>query len=61
VLAHLNLAFDQLVVRRVGVLIQRRGDLLNPEGRQEAVVDAFLERVDVDRIAEVGIGIGFAD
>jgi hypothetical protein len=45
------------VVGRVDVVVQRRGDLLHLERRQEAVVDAVLERVDVDRLAEVGVGV----
>ena len=44
------------VVRRVDVFVERGGNLLHLERRQEAVVDAFLERVDVDRLAEVGVG-----
>jgi hypothetical protein len=31
--------------------------LLHSEGREEAVVDAFLERVDKHRLAEVGVGV----
>ena len=56
-LAGFDLALDQLVVGRVDVLVERGGDLLHLERRQEAVVDAFLERVDVDRLAEVGVGV----
>ena len=56
-LARLDLALDHCVVGRVDVLVERRGDLLHLERRQEAVVDAVLERVDVDRLAEVGVGV----
>ena len=56
-LALLDLALDQLVVGRVDVLVERGRDLLHLEGREEAVVDALLERVDVDRLAEVGVGV----
>ena len=45
------------VVRRVDVLVERRRNLLHLERREEAVVDAFLERVDVDRLAEIGVGV----
>src|SRR5205823_4021554 len=48
---------NQLVIGGVGVLVQRCCDLLYPERREKAVIDAVLERVDVDRLAEVGIGI----
>ena len=53
----LDLALHHRVVGRVDVLVQGRGNLLDLEGRQEAVVDALLERVDEDRLAEVGVGI----
>ena len=52
-----DLALDHRVVRRVDVLIERGRNLLHLERRQEAVVDAFLERVDVDRLAEVRVGV----
>ena len=52
-----DLALDQRVVGRIDILVERRGDLLHLERRQEAVVDAVLERVDVDRLAEVGVGV----
>jgi hypothetical protein len=42
----LNVALHDLIVRRVDVLIKRGGDLFDAERRQEAIVDAFLERVD---------------
>ena len=45
-LAGFDFAFDQFVVRRVDVLIERRGNLLHLEGREEPVVDAFFERID---------------
>ena len=45
------------VVRRIDIFVERRRDLLHLERRQEAVVDAFLERVDVHRLAEIGVGV----
>ena len=48
-----DLAFHDLVVRRVDVLVQRGRDLLHPERREEPVVDPVLQRVDVHRLAEV--------
>ena len=56
-LAGLDLALDQLVVGRVDILVERRGNLLHLERRQEAVVDAVLERIDVDRLAEILVGV----
>ena len=56
-LARFDLAFDQRVVRRINVFIHRRGDLLDAERRQEAVVDALAQRIHKHRVAEVGIGI----
>ena len=40
--ADFDIAFDEFVVRRVDVLIESGGDLLDLEGRKEAVVDAFF-------------------
>ena len=56
-LAFLDLALDHLVVGRVDVVVERGGDLLHLERRQEAVVDAFLQRIDVNRLAEIGVGV----
>ena len=56
-LSGLDLALDHRVVRRVDVLVQRRRNLLHLERREEAVVDAVLERVDIDRLAEIGVGV----
>lgn len=52
-----NFAFHHLVIGCVDVLIQRGGNLLDAEGRQEAVVDTFFERVDVDRFAKIRIRV----
>jgi amino-acid N-acetyltransferase len=41
--ATLDLALDQLVIVDVHIFVKRRLDLLHPERRQIAVVDAFLE------------------
>ena len=57
-LSGLDFAFDHLVVGRIDILVECRGNLLHAEGREEAVVDAFLERVDVNRLAEIGVGVG---
>ena len=56
-LALLDLAFDHLVVGRVDVVVERGGDLLHLERRQEAVVDALLQRIGVNRLAEIGVGV----
>ena len=45
--ACLGFALDELIIGRVHVLVERRGDLLDLERRQKAVVDALLQRVDV--------------
>ena len=52
-----NLALDHRVIGCVNVFIQRRGDFPHLERRQETIVDAFLERVDVDRFAKIGVGV----
>ena len=57
-LAVLGLALDHLVAGVDGHLVQRGGHLEDLEGGQEAVVDAVLEGVDVERVAEVGVGVG---
>ena len=56
-LALLDLAFDHLVVGRVDVVVERGGDLLHLERRQEAVVDALFQRIGVNRLAEIGVGV----
>ncbi len=53
----LDLPLDQLVVGRVDIVVQGGGDLLDPEGGQEAVVDAVLEGIDKHRLAEIGVGV----
>src|SRR6185437_10720298 len=55
--AALHLALDQRVVGRIDVLVERGGNLLHLEWRQEAVIDAFLERVHIDRLSEVFVGV----
>ena len=57
-LAAFDFAFHHLVIRRVLVLVERGGDLLYAERGEIAVVDAVFERVDVNRLAEVGVGVG---
>ncbi|HLK47108.1 MAG TPA: hypothetical protein VKT49_03175 [Bryobacteraceae bacterium] len=56
-LAGFDFAFDQLVVGGVDVLVEGGGDLLDLERGEEAVVDAVLERINEDGLAEVGVGI----
>ena len=53
-----DVAGHHVVVGRVDVLVQGGGNLLHPERRQVAVVDAVAQRVRVHRLAEVGIGVG---
>ena len=55
--AFLDLALDQLVVAGVDVVVERRGDLLHLERRQKAVVDPVLQGIDVNRLAEIGVGV----
>ena len=57
-LAGFNFAFNDGIVRGVGVFIQRGFDAADFEGRQKTVVDAFLQRIDIDRIAEVFVSVG---
>ena len=52
-----DFALHNLVIRRVDILVERCGNLLYAERREEAVIDALLERVDVDRLAEIGVGV----
>src|SRR6185369_1898341 len=53
----LDIAVNNVVIRRKNVLIDGRSDLLNLERRQEAVVDAVFQRVDVDRLSEILVRI----
>ena len=46
-----------MVIRRIDILVERRGDLFHLERSQEPVIDTVLERVDVNRLAEVGVGV----
>jgi hypothetical protein len=55
--AFLDLALDQLVIGGVDVMIERGGDLLDLKGSQIAVIDPFLEGIDVNRLSEIGVGI----
>ena len=54
----LDFALDHLVVAGIDVVVERGGDLLDLERREEAVVDPVLQGVDVNRLAEIGVGIG---
>ena len=55
--AFLDLALNQLVIGCIDVTIERGGDLLDLEGRQKAIVDPFLQGVDVNRFPKIGIGV----
>ena len=55
--ADFDFAFDELVIRGIDVVVQGRGDLLYLERCQKAVVDAFLEGIDIDRIAEIFVSV----
>src|ERR1035437_852324 len=56
-LSALHFALHYVVIRRVDILVERGGNLLYAEGRKKAVIDAFTERVDVDWLAEVFVGV----
>ena len=56
-LARLRLALHHAVIAGVHVFVQGGGVLPQFERREEAVVDALLQRVDVDRLAEISVGI----
>jgi hypothetical protein len=58
--AFLDLALDQLVIGGVDAMIERGGDLLDLKGSQIAVIDPFLEGIDVNRLSEIGVGINIA-
>ena len=53
----LDLTLYHRVVGGVNVVINRRLDLLHLKRRQEAIVNAILERVSIDGLAEVGVGV----
>ena len=53
----LDLAFNHRVVRRIHILVQGGLDLLDLKGRQETIVDAVFERVNIDRVTEVAVGV----
>lgn len=42
--ASLDLAFDQVIVRRENILVERRRDLFHLKWREESIVDAVLKR-----------------
>ena len=52
-----HLSIVHFVVIRPYVFVDRSGDLVHAEGREKAVVDTFLERIHVDRLAEVVVGV----
>src|SRR5664280_1462680 len=53
-----DLALHHLVIRRIDIVIERGGNLLYAERREEAVIDSLLERVGVNRLAEIEVGVG---
>ena len=53
----LDIAFQHRVVRRIHVIVERGRDLPNLEGREEPVVDALPQRIDVHRLVEIGVGV----
>src|SRR5262249_27742585 len=53
----LNVAFHDMVIRRVLILVERGRYLLHTEWREEAVIDALLERIGIDRAAKVGVRV----
>src|SRR5262245_30140810 len=55
--AALDFALDELVIGSVEILIQRSGDLLQAKRREESVVNALTEGVDINRLAEVAVRI----
>jgi len=59
--SRLDLALDDVIVGGVDVFIQRGGDLTDLERGEEPVVDAVLEGIDKDGLAEVGVGVSAAD
>ena len=56
-LAGLDLALHHGVVGCINIFVERGGDLLQAKWRQKSIIDAVLERVNIDRIAEVGVGV----
>ncbi len=52
-----NVALHDLVIRRIDILVKRRRNLPDAEWREETIIDALLERVDIDRLAEVSIRV----
>ena len=55
--ARLDLTLHHIVVRRVNVIVQRGLNLADLEWSQESVIDAVLERIDENRIAEILVGV----
>ena len=56
-LAGFDLALHHGVVGCINVFVESCCDLLQAKWRQKSIVDAVLERVNIDRIAEVGVGV----
>ena len=56
-LARFHLPILQVIVLGEDVIVHGSGNLIDPKRRKEPVVDSLLERIDVDRLAEVVVGI----
>jgi len=54
----LDLTFNDLVVWGVNLVIKSGGNLLHPERSQIPVIDPILQRIDINRFPEIGIGVG---
>jgi hypothetical protein len=57
-LTFFNLAFNDLIIRCVNIIIQRGRYLLDLKRGQEAIVNAFFEGIDINRLTEITEGIG---
>src|SRR5665213_629471 len=55
--ASVDVAFYDHIIRRVDVFIERGRDLPDLERRKEPVVDAVLQRIDVDGVAEIRVRV----
>src|SRR5680860_487520 len=56
-LSTFNLAFDELVIGGINIFVEGGRNLLHLKRRQETVVNPFLERIDIDRLAEIVVGV----
>ncbi len=56
-LSRFDFAFDQLVIGCIDIVVECCGNLLHLEWREEPIIDTFLERVDINRLAEVIVSV----